>query len=93
MNPEELKAKRARIRVGLLDMFIAFVNDIANPSSAIVKDYIDRVLNNLAKEGVGIIDEEAELPPNPYPRQKYGKAQQDMLKAGYIKSYPLREKE
>lgn len=60
----------------------------------------NKILQFLDSQGIVIADESAELPMNPSDKEAelgmwaiYHEAQQDMLKAGYHKTYPLVSKE
>ncbi len=52
---------------------------------------LETIIRNLTIEHEGkkyalkIVELDAELPHNPYPRQKYGKAQKDMRSEGWVK--------
>ena len=52
------------------------------------KNYFDeyeKAMAILAIPELAVVNRNAELPPNPYPRQKFGTGQQSLIKAGWVK--------
>ena len=81
------KAKE-QLRNILSEELITYTGITVTISQAYINKLIDQIL---ALEGLAIVDLDAKLPKNPYPYtcetyfDTYQEAQQDMLKAGWVK--------